>query len=41
MTATTTAVYVGEKPVSRPRATPVTQMWPMPSPISDSRRCTR
>ena len=38
---TSTAVRTGALPVSRPSATPVIAMWPMPSPSSDSRRCTR
>ncbi len=39
-TAAASATQVGELPVSSPTATPARATWPMPSPISDSRRWT-
>ena len=40
-TAVTSAVATGAVEVSRPIATPASATWPSPSPISESRRCTR
>ncbi len=39
-TATTSAVQVGDVPMSRLAPTPATATWPMPSPISDMPFCT-
>src|SRR5699024_7786277 len=40
-TAATSAVHTGELPVKIPTPTPARATWPMPSPMSDMRRCTR
>ncbi len=40
-TAETSAVSTGETSRRIPAATPANATWPMPSPISDCRRCTR
>ena len=41
MTATTSAVHVGDVPNSRLAPMPATATWPMPSPMSDRPFCTR
>ena len=40
-TAATSAVSTGAAPVTRPMATPARATWPIPSPMSESRRWTR
>ena len=41
MTAASKAVSTGAAPETRPIATPARATWPMPSPMSESRRWTR